>query len=172
MRIPLALLAALVAVPLLAGCGQDVDSYVADLQSPNPMVRLEAAKRAKHVEDERLATALAPLLQDDSSDIRVEAATSLQHIGTREQVPALIEALQDEDRDVRLAAVDALGRIRDERAVEPLVALLDTEPEPYSVIWALGNIGGTGALDPLTPMLEHDDRYVRYQAQRALLKIR
>lgn len=157
---------------LLPACNGDVDGYVADLESPNPMVRMEAAKRVKHVEDDRLAAALEPLLMDKSTDIRHEAALSLQYIGTREQVPALVGALQDEDRDVRLAAVDALGRIRDDRAVEPLLTLLATEREPYSVVWALGNIGSADALEPLTPLLEHDDRYVRYQARRAMLKIR
>lgn len=164
-------LTAVAVAMLLPACNGDIETYVTDLQSPNPMVRLEAAKRTKHLEDKRLAAALVPLLQDDGVDIRHEAALSLQHIGTREQVPALIAALQDEDRGVRLAAVDALGRIRDDRAVEPLLALLATEFEPYSVVWALGNIGSADALVPLTPLLEHDDRYVRYQARRAMLKI-
>ena len=84
----------------------------------------------------------------------------------------LIHALGDEDREVRLAVVDALGQLEDERAVPSLLAMLDTEPEPYSVIWALGNIGNDGSLDALTPMLDDDNRYVRYQSRRALLKIR
>ncbi len=156
----------------LSGCGDDVDRHVADLGSRNPMVRLEAAKLARRVNDARLAAALAPLLSDTSQDIRYNAANSLAYIGTVDQVPALIHALGDDNRDVRLAAVDALGQLKDDRAVPSLLALLDTEPEPYSVIWALGNIGSDQSLDALTPMLDDDNRYVRYQSRRALLKIR
>ncbi len=156
----------------LGGCGDDVDRYVTDLSSRNPMVRLEAAKLAKRVNDPRLAAALTPLLDDSSQDIRLNAAIALAYIGTAEEVPALIAALGDPSRDVRLAVVDALGRIQDERAVPSLLAMLDTEPEPYSVIWALGSIGSDQSLDALTPMLDDDNRYVRYQSRRALLKIR
>lgn len=163
--------ASLLVVPL-CGCGDDVDRYVQDLGSRNPMVRLEAAKLAKRVNDPQLAAALTPLLDDGSQDIRLNAAIALAHIGTAEEVPALIAALGDESRDVRLSAVDALGRIQDDRAVPSLLAMLDTEKEPYSVIWALGNIGSDQSLDALTPMLDGDNRYVRYQARRALLKIR
>ena len=166
------LIAVLLLPAALGGCGNDVDRYITDLSSRNPMVRLEAAKLARREDDPRLAAALTPLLQDDSTDIRLNAATSLSHIGSESEVPALVTALNDADRDVRLAAVDALGRIRDDRAVVPLLAMLDTEVEPYSVIWALGNIGSDGALDALTPMLDDENGYVRYQARRALLKIR
>ncbi len=152
-------------------CNSEVNRYIEDLGSANPMVRLEAATRARHVDDKRLAAALAPLLQDSSTEIRLQAAISLSRIGTTEEAPALIGALKDPDREVRLAAVDALGVIPDERAVEPLCELMRSEPEPYSIIWALGSIGSDEALDDLTPMLEHDNRYVRYQASRALLKI-
>jgi|ETNmetMinimDraft_26_1059896.scaffolds.fasta_scaffold60129_2 HEAT repeat protein len=173
MRSPLFLLVTLVLLQVpLAGCGDDVDRYLADLGSRNPMVRLEAAKLARRVDEPRLAAALAPLLTDGSQDIRYNAAVSLAYIGTTEQVPVLIHALGDEDREVRLAVVDALGQLEDERAVPSLLAMLDTEPEPYSVIWALGNIGNDGSLDALTPMLDDDNRYVRYQSRRALLKIR
>jgi HEAT repeat protein len=136
------------------------------------MMRLEAAKRAKQYDDPRMAAAAATLLSDDSAEIRYYAAVSLQTIGSANEVPVLIATLNDEDDDVRLAAVDALGILRDERAVDPLIMMLETEPQPYSVIWALGNTGGDKALDALAPLLESDDRYISYGASRALLKIR
>ncbi len=106
MRSPLFLLVTLVLLQVpLAGCGDDVDRYLADLGSRNPMVRLEAAKLARRVDEPRLAAALAPLLTDGSQDIRYNAAVSLAYIGTTEQVPVLIHALGDEDREVRLAVV-------------------------------------------------------------------
>jgi len=154
------------------GCSNDVDQTVENLRSPNPMVRLEAAKLARRVDSPRVAEALAPLLQDPSKEIRLTAATSLTYVGTSQEVPFLAVALKDTDHDVRLAAVNALGRIGDERAVGPLLEMLVVEPEPYSVIWALGNIGSIQALDALTPMLDAEDRYTRYQARRAMLKLR
>lgn len=170
-RLLTVLLPMLVLAPL-PGCGSDLDQQVENLASPNPMVRLEAAKLAKRESDPRLAAALTPLLDDPSKEIRLTAADSLTYIGTEEEVPALAAALADGDRDVRLASVNALGRIKDERAVVPLLKLLQSEREPYSIIWALGNIGSSQSLDALTPMLDHEDRYTRYQARRALLKIR
>lgn len=165
------LLFVLVLVPL-PGCSSDLDDQIENLKSPNPMVRLEAAKLAKRENDPRLAAALTPLLSDPSKEIRLTAADALTYIGTNEEVPALAAALADSDREVRLASVNALGRIKDERAVVPLLKLLQTEREPYSIIWALGNIGSSVALDALTPMLDHEDSYTRYQARRALLKLR
>lgn len=170
-RLLLVLIAALALAPL-PGCGNDLEQQVENLQSPNPMVRLEAAKLAKRENDPRLASALTPLLNDPSKEIRLTAADSLTYIGGEEEVPALAAALSDSDREVRLAAVNALGRIKDERAVVPLLKLLQSEREPYSIIWALGNIGSSVALDALTPMLDHEDSYTQYQARRALLKIR
>jgi len=170
-RLLLALVPALVLLPLI-GCNNDLEQQIENLQSPNPMVRLEAAKLAKRENDPRLASALTPLLNDSSKEIRLTAADSLTYIGGTEEVPALASALDDHDREVRLAAVNALGRIKDERAVPPLLKLLGSETEPYSIIWALGNIGSSQALDALTPMLDHEDRYTRYQTRRALLKIR
>jgi HEAT repeat protein len=164
----------LLAAPLaiVSGCSGDVEMKVQNLASPNPMVRLETAKLAKRENDPRIATALVPLLQDPSREIRVTAADSLTYVGDTDQVPALTLALKDPEAHVRIAAVNALGRIQDERAVGPLLALLKTEPEPYSVIWALGNIGSNQALEALTPLLEAEDRYVRYQARVALLNLR
>ena len=165
------LLACVLGIPLL-GCDSEVEQTVENLQSPNPMVRLESAKLARRVDDPRVAEALTPLLQDSSKEIRLTAATSLNYVGTEKEVPALAAALKDADHDVQLAAVDALGRIADERAVGPLLELLATEAKPYSVIWALGNIGSIQALDALAPMLDAEDRYTRYQARRAMLKLR
>ncbi len=170
-RLLMVLLPALILLPL-PGCGSDLDQQVENLQSPNPMVRLEAAKMAKRENNPRLASALTPLLSDPSKEIRLTAADSLTYIGTDAEVPALAAALADSDREVRLAAVNALGRIKDERAVVPLLKLLKSEPEPYSIVWALGNIGSSQALDALTPLLDDEDRYTRYQTRRALLKIR
>jgi HEAT repeat protein len=170
-RLLLVVLPALILAPL-QGCSSDLEQQVANLESANPMVRLEAAKLAKRDNDPRIAAALTPLLNDSSKEIRLTAADSLTYIAGEDEVPALAGALADSDREVRLAAVNALGRIQDERAVVPLLKLLQSEHEPYSIIWALGNIGSSQSLDALTPMLDHEDRYTRYQARRALLKIR
>ena len=159
------------AAPLL-GCDSEIETTVQNLQSPNPMVRLESAKMARRVDDPRVAAALTPLLNDSSKEIRLTAATSLTYVGTAQEVPSLAAALKDAEHDVQLAAVDALGRIGDERAVGPLLELLATEAKPYSVIWALGNIGSIQSLDALAPMLDAEDRYTRYQARRAMLKLR
>ena len=171
-RLLLALIPTLVLFPVMTGCSSDLDQKVENLQSPNPMVRLETAKLAKRENDPRLAAALAPLLKDSSKETRLTAANSLTYMGTAQEVPALAAALEDDDRDVRLAAVSALGHIQDERAVGPLLKLLASEPEPYSIIWALGNIGSNQCLDALATRLDDEDRYTRYQTRRALLKIR
>ena len=123
-RLILALIPALLLLPAMIGCSDDIDQQVQNLQSPNPMVRLETARLAKRQDEPRLAAALAPLLSDPSREIRLTAATSLTYMGTTHEVPALAAALQDENREVRLAAVNALGRIQDERAVGPLLKLL------------------------------------------------
>jgi len=86
-------------------------------------------------------------------------------------VGVLIERLDDENAKIRLQAVESLGKIGNKEAVPALVGLLETEPDKYPIIWALGEIGDKSAVPALNKLLTSEDKYLKYNAKKALGKI-
>jgi HEAT repeat protein len=56
--------------------------------------------------------------------------------------------------------------------VPALVQLLEKETNKYPIIWALGEIGDKSAVPALNRLLASGDKYMRYNANKALSKIR
>jgi HEAT repeat protein len=91
---------------------------------------------------------------------------------TEVPVSSLIKKLKGGDPRIRLLALESLRKIKDEKAVPALTQLLETETIKYRIIWALGENGDKRAVPVLNQLLASQDTYARYNANKALKKIR
>ncbi|MBS7270706.1 MAG: HEAT repeat domain-containing protein [Candidatus Freyarchaeota archaeon] len=96
---------------------------------------------------------------EDDKEVRNRAIDDLVSIDDKEieelLVEPLIQALGDRDLHVREMAAWKLGRIGDERAVGPLIQTLSEEEPPINAIFALAEIEGERAIEPLLKALKH-----------------
>jgi HEAT repeat protein len=109
----------------------------------------------------------------ESDDIRLSILDALFELGksTEVPIPPLLAVLEDQSPRIRLKTVECLGKMRDKRAVPELLTLLEKEENKYPVIWALGEIRDKRAVPVLNRLLDSHDKYVRYNAKKALQKI-
>ncbi len=80
------------------------------------------------------------------------------------ELTELIKALGHENPTIQQDAAESLGMSRDERATEPLIQNLKDKNKfvRKEVIMALGKIGGTSAVEPLTNALRVEkDEFVK-----------
>jgi len=142
------------------------------------------------------------LLTREEPTARMRATEALGRLGDRRAVGPLIVALEDQERNVRWSAVKALGGLRAEQAIASLLEMFEDQdmqdmvatalaqigrPATLSLMAALkegerevrtgaaralGQIGGTHALEALLISLREDkDRVVRVSAAMALGQI-
>jgi HEAT repeat protein len=106
-----------------------LDSWIADLQSPDPLVRVRAVPALADLGE----TAAKPMLTDDDSQhplIRVLAAGAIARIDPGQSsfvLPVLVNALHSDDAPLQGAAADELGMIGKyaEPALPALLGLLE-----------------------------------------------
>ena len=175
----------------LTGCSNLSEKDLSDLRSPNDMVKKHAIEKMSR--EKRMPVSLVNRLFFDgimekravdimvtqlrkgkeSEDIQLVILGALGSLGRRVTVPVgvLIERLDDENAKIRLQAVESLGKIGNKEAVPALVGLLETEPDKYPIIWALGEIGDKSAVPALNKLLTSEDKYLKYNAKKALGKI-
>ena len=176
---------------LIAACSPITEKDLAELQSPNDAVKKEAIQKFATGErfpvslvepfltrsrEKKAVAIMAELLHGggESEDIQVNILKAMGELGKRTQVPVspLIEKLKERNPRIRLQAVESLGKIKNKEAVPALVRLLEKEGNTYPIIWALGEIGDKSALPALNRLLASGDKYARYNANKALRKIR
>jgi HEAT repeat protein len=176
---------------LMAACSTLTEKDLTDMQSPNDGVKKEALRKCTRREpfpinlagrflnrdiEKKAVTTMLALLRDgkESEDIQLSILTAMGELGKRTGVPVspLIDKLGDGDPRIRLQAVESLGKIKDKKAVPALIQLLETEANKYPVIWALGEIGDKSALPSLNRLMTSEDKYITYNANKALAKIR
>lgn len=176
---------------LIPACSPITEGDLANLRSPNDAVKMEAIQKfsrregfplsllGRHLNQKTERKAVPIMVEllrsgNESEDIQLSILKAMGELGKRTQVSAssLIEKLRDGNPRIRLTAVESLGKIRDETAVPALIRLLDTETEKYPIIWALGEIGDKRAVPALNQLLASQDKYTRYNTDKALRKIR
>lgn len=176
---------------LVSSCSTVTEQDLVDLQSSNAIVKKEAIQRiskGQHfsfpvmdslvnmANEKRAAAILVELLSSgkESKDMELTILKTLGALSKTTEVPVapLIERLKAKDLRIRAQAIEALGKTRNAKASTPLVKLLEEEKEKYAIIWALGEIEDPGAIPALNRLLASEDDYVRYNASRALAKIR
>jgi HEAT repeat protein len=158
-----------------AGCGAReklIDRYLADVQSQNPVVRNHAIEQLGQEGAVRAAPELeACLASDRDAETRLTAVKALGNMRVTNSVPKMLPLLAEEDDSLRLAAIESLGKIREARAVPDLISMTSVSNVELVAIWALGNIGHTNAVPCLVNLLSDQDKFVRYNARRALGRI-
>ncbi|MBW2109289.1 MAG: HEAT repeat domain-containing protein [Deltaproteobacteria bacterium] len=175
---------------MVSGCGGVTDQDLRDLQSPNAIIKKEAiarisAKRpfplslwdglVSQESREKAVRVMGNLLgsRKESREIQIALIKALGQLGRTMPVPVdvLRGFLKEKDTQLRMLAVEALGKAKDKGAVPVLLTLLEQEKEPYPIIWALGEIGATQAVPNLNRLLGSDEKYIRFNAYKALAKI-
>ncbi len=101
------------------------------------------------------------LNNDKNGEVRAAAAEILTHMEIEEAIPYLIKALKDSERVVFEVAIWGLGSFGEKAkaAVPMLIELLSIKTKGIVSInalaaWALGEIGDTSAIEPLTQALK------------------
>ncbi len=154
-------------------CVSEVVSLRRQLNSPDPQVRADAAKRLGELRDRVAVPKLVTLLKDSVPLARFEAALALGKIGAPEAVEPLFEiANRDEREDVALAGTKALGDIGP-KATEALIRLLGSPRAVVRLTAArgLGRMRAVAAVERLIQLLDDGDRNVRKAAISALRRI-
>ena len=176
---------------MMGACSALTEKDLTDMQSPNDAVKKEAIQKLsrkepfpinlvgrflnRNIEKKAVKTMVALLGGGkESEDIQLSILTAMGELGKKTEVPVspLIETLKSGDPRIRLQAVESLGKIKDKKAVPALIQLLGTEANTYPVIWALGEIGDKSAIPALNRLLASEDKYIKYNANKALAKIR
>ena len=181
---------ALILSILVSGCTTVTEGDLADLRSPNAIVKKEAVDRisrgpgfplslmgpfVSRDNEKKAVTIMVALLSSgmESKEATLSLLNALAELGQRSEVPAapLIEKLKDKDPQIRHLAVEVLGKTKSREALPALVELLEQQTEKYPVIWAIGEIGDQEAIPHLDHLLASEDKYETYNAYRALAKI-
>lgn len=141
---------------------------------PAAFLWLLAGPAAAQTPSVDVGAALQTLATARDTSTRMAAAAELGRSRDPRALEALLGALRDQNRDVRWVAIEALGELGDRRAVQPLVQYLRRK-EDYRwgkrlVADALGEIGGSQAVEALSAMLADGDLFVRRLAALALLR--
>lgn len=146
------------------------DDLVANLKSPNPRTRLEAASALGKSRRREAVTPLAALVRDPEVKVRLEAVRALRELRDLSAVPALVTSLQDGDAKIREEAVVSLVEIYAEPEKSGAIErFLDLFTDDYD----RGAIAPFVEVDPsvhegLAHMLRDEDKDVRRAAAVAL----
>jgi HEAT repeat protein len=174
----------------VSSCSTISDTDLADLQSPNDIVKQEAIQRIPKEprfplnlvsrffgsnETEKAVAIMVGLLREgkETKDTERLIVRTLGQLSRRTEVSMgpLIQMLEDKDPRMRGEVLEALGRSKSKQAVTALLKMLDEEMPNYCLIWAIGEIGDQRAVPYLNRLLMSEDEYVRYNAYQALAKI-
>ena len=166
-----AVLALVLAAALAEGATKvTFEDLVANLKSPNPGTRQEAAAALGKSRRREAVTPLAALVRDPEVKVRLEVVRALRALRDPAGVAALVTSLSDGDREVREEAIGTLVEIYSERErTGPVGRFLEifsdeydrTSIAPYIVVDPAVEQGLAGAL-------RDQDPAIREQAALAL----
>jgi hypothetical protein len=102
---------------------------------------------------------------------RIVARLAIKQIEKQKETSLLIGALSNPHASVRQTAAWYLGRERITQAVQPLLNRLEVETDfetMRAILWALGNLGDSQAVDAVQNYVEHENPLIARTAQEAL----
>jgi len=187
LSVPFALITVLT---LVSGCSTVTEKDLADLKSPNVIVKEQAIGKmargqgfplrlmtgfASNANEEKAVAVMVTLLRsgEEPKNTRLSIIRALGELGKRWEAPvdALVERLEDEDPLTRTQVIEALGKTKNKKALTALLKLLRENKDNYAIIWALGEIGDQRAVPALNGLLSSENKCVRYNAYRALARM-
>jgi hypothetical protein len=143
-----------------------------------PFFTLFGAPNVQKLKDKRDIRGLIKALnyrKPGKYHIPAEAIEALGEFGDPSAVEPLIKILHNEKYTVKEIlgrdAALALGKIRDVRALEPLILALNDKSLRTAAIVALGDLGDSCAVSPLTLILQDKDKGDKETVIEALAKI-
>ena len=147
------------------------EDLVANLKSPSPKTRLEAATALGKSRRREAVAPLAALVRDPEWRVRLEVVRALRELRDLSAVPAVVTAMGDGDLKVREEAIGSLVEIYAERErTTPLVGrFLDLFSDEYD----RSSVGPYVAVDPaayqaLGTALRDEDANIREYAALAI----
>ncbi|MGI8497247.1 MAG: HEAT repeat domain-containing protein [Gemmatimonadaceae bacterium] len=145
---------------VLTLAGANVSELVRLLQSPDPVLAAEAARRAGQLKTTAAVAGLAKLLSAAQPAVRLAAVNALTEIGSPGALGQLADAMEDADRDVRVAAIRAVGTRGHSAALPKLHDVLfsktlrDTDLSEKMVVFeAYSGLAGESGIPVLAGML-------------------
>ena len=181
------ILTGILALGFIAGCNdraataKNLPKFIKRLDSPDPEVRLSAARVLNNYgpRGAEAIPALARLaVEDPDARVRAAAISTLGYIGPRrDMIPVLVRALRDENSSVRGRAARVLSKLGDlpEDTVQTLMNGLGDESRLVRIASAeaIGNAGPAAkiAIPSLVNLLDDPDVGVQYGVAEALGQI-
>ena len=151
-----------------------VDRYIANLESPNPRMRSQAAEDLGKLGRPVAVPVLTEALQDDvNTYVRSASAEALGRIGDARAIFPLMDALRDPCSFVRRAAAIALGQMEAREAQGALLRTLE-DSNFYvrrAAINAIGKLGLPDLSAKLIPFLNVEDPRIRRTTIIALRRL-
>lgn len=155
-----------------------LEGLMTALGDSNAEVRAQAAEALGELHDahgrtadaQRMARALAGLLDDGSVEVRRRAVDSLSNLEAARPIDSLLRALKDSDTEVRQKAVSALGDFEAREAAPQLIAML-ADPDAdvrHSAAHTLGELQYAAAAAPLARALTDRSSDVRQAAASSM----
>ncbi len=136
-------------------------------------LQLRAAVALRRIGDETATKLLIDTFKNDKDVMtRRNAALALAEIGDKQAIQPLINGLKDSNDDIRDIAALALGNMQAKEAVAPLIQALTDNKLNWRATVALGDIGDTRAIEPLTELWQKNhDMFIRLCAAYGLAKL-
>jgi HEAT repeat protein len=155
----------------------DLGDTFKKLNSDEAEDRFEAARELARADDPKVVPYLLNAVTDSDMRVRIKAIDELGNRLATDATPLLVQQLflRETDPVVQQRVLAALGKIADPRSTKPICEFLERDLDPSTrgtAIFALGEIGDTGALSLLTELAGDTDDATSRLANEALRKIK
>lgn len=166
------------AVQTLGNIGNEeaIDALIAEFHRPESDVKKVIIETLGKLDHEKVTLLMVKLIHD--YEYRIPAIKYAGETRLNSVVPDLLDLLQLQDSNLisrqlnEKEILEALGKMGDLRAVKPLIDLLNKPSISYrtkiNIINTLGQLGTPSIKDPLKPMLEVQDPYIKIASLHAV----
>jgi HEAT repeat protein len=159
------------------GVTGDLGDAFKKLTSEEAEDRFEATRELARADDPKVVPYLLNAVTDSDMRVRIKAIDELGNRLATDATPLLVQQLflRETNPVVQQRVLAALGKIADPRSAKPICEFLGRDLDSSTrgtAIFALGEIGDTGAVDKLTDLAQTDDEATSRLANEALRKIK